>query len=144
MALMYPIHIFGMFQTSIQVFAITLPIYHIFCFNPRKCLKIFIFTLKNIEKLPKFYPIKRQHYTPPSKKGKTKVPVHVYGRVHNAQCFFRYQIYLLIHARILRTKKRYKRYKEIPMGHHMDYLYPKKWLRSFPDISRVCSPDLVP
>ena len=102
----------------------------------------FHFTLKNIEKLPKFYPIKRQHYTPSSKKWrKNKVSVHVYGRVHtnvhetyvymHAQCFFRIQIYLLIHARILRTEKRYKPCKESPMGHHLDYLYQKSGLYPF-------------
>ena len=100
--------------------------------------KNFHFTLKNIKKLPKFYPTKRQHYNPPPSKKlrKNKVPVHVYGRVHKnvhetyvymrAQCFLGHQIYLLIHARILKTQKRYKPCKESPMGHHLDYLYPQK------------------
>ena len=60
---MYPIRIFGMFETSMQAFAITLPINPIFVLILKNDY-FFHFTLKNIEKLPKFYPTKTQHYTP--------------------------------------------------------------------------------
>ena len=36
------------------------------------------------------------------------------------------QIYLLIHARILKVQTRYKCCTESPMGHHLNYLYTQK------------------
>ena len=96
------------------------------------------FYLKEYRKIAKILSHQKTHYTPPPLKKcrKNQVPVHVYGRVHKnvhetyvymrAQCFLGHQIYLLIHARILKTQKRYKPCKESPMGHHLDYLYPQK------------------
>ena len=115
------------------------------------------FYLKEYRKIAKILSHQKTHYTPhPPLKNVEKIrslfmfmeeytrmsTKRMYTCVHNASSVIKYTYWSM--PGYLEHKSVINHVKKAPWGTTWIIYTHKKWLRSFPDISRVCSPNLVP